>query len=330
MRKCGPSPLTSFLERFGFLEADSDESITEVINFVNLCIRDEQPPDSDFKLDVLRTVRSQLLVELSLVIGESPSSGKKVRLPEDAEDQPGTVDLKLRKYFRQFASGLRRRSRRIKKRLSAGDVVITTNYDMNVDVALYELAYDEQSPLSDVYLGSDFRDPYEDEFALSDPRATVDLFKLHGSLNWLYCPKCTRIFVAAFGFSVRFLTSDDPGDELLCFCGFQPLEPVMIAPSSTQDVVNLHLRSIWANAHHALEQADEWVIAGYSLPPDDLAVRSLFHRARASRDNLELDPPAVIVVNRNAELKRRFIRVFGPDVSFHAKSFESWVRARFE
>ena len=82
-------------------------------------------------------------------------------------------------------------------------MVITTNYDMNVDVALYELAYDEQSPLSDVYLGSDFRDPYEDEFALSDPRATVDLFKLHGSLKlallskvypnfrcslWLLCP----------------------------------------------------------------------------------------------------------------------------------------------
>ncbi len=71
------------------------------------------------------------------------------------------------------------------------------NYDITMDVALYELVYADEtgadrgeSDLSDVNLGStEFRDPYTDEYALSDTKATVDLLKLHGSLNWLYCPR---------------------------------------------------------------------------------------------------------------------------------------------
>ena len=140
-----------------------------------------------------------------------------------------------------------------------------------------------------------------------------------------------RIFVAAFGFSVRFLADlDDPktAEERTCFCGYHPLEVVIIAPSSTQEIANLHLRSIWLNAYKALEAADRIVICGYSLPSEDFAIRSLFHRAIDARSEMSLGSPTVEVVDPDADnprLRDRFVRLFGPDVTFVKKPFGAWV-----
>ena len=337
-RSTNSQELSRFIKRFGFKNVE-DGSIQDLINFVNSCIRDNQPLDGDFTIDKLRALCNVITVQLSFVIGEASKIGDKVRLPEGAEDQLGAEELRLPLHFRRFVRKLRTRRRRIAGRLAPGDVVVSTNYDINIDVALYELVYEDEtsaerdgSQLSDVYLGStEFRDPYTDEYALSSTKATVDLLKLHGSLNWLYCPRCMRIFVAAFGFSVRYLADlDDPEteDERTCFCRYHPLEVVIIAPSSTQEIANLHLRSIWLNAYKALEAADHIVICGYSLPSEDLAIRSLFHRALDARRQMERESLTVTVIDPKAadeQLKNRFVRLFGEDVEFVEKKFSAWV-----
>ena len=328
-RRSGDSELSRFIKRFGFKNA-KEGSIQDLINFVNSCIRDNQPLDSDFTIDDLRALRNVITIQLSFVIGEASKNGDKVQLPEEADDQLGAKELRLPSHFRRFVRKLRTRRRGIARRLGAGDVVVSTNYDINIDAALYELVYADEtgaerdgSQLSDVYLGSmEFRDPYTDEYALSSPKATVDLLKLHGSLNWLYCPRCMRIFVAAFGFSVRYLADlRDKGteDERTCFCGYHPLEVVIIAPSSTQEIANLHLRSIWLNAYKALEAADNIVICGYSLPPEDLAIRSLFHRALGARHGKSLTVKVIDPNAANGQLRDRFVRLFGSNVSFVEK-----------
>ena len=334
-RRSGDSELSRFIKRFGFKNA-KERSIQDLINFVNSCVRDNQPLDSDFTIDELRALRNVITIQLSFVIGEASKNGDKVQLPEEADDQLGAKELRLPSHFRRFVRKLRTRRRGIARRLAAGDVVVSTNYDINIDAALYELVYADEtgaerdgSQLSDVYLGSmEFRDPYTDEYALSNAKATVDLLKLHGSLNWLYCPRCMRIFVAAFGFSVRYLADlKDKGteDERTCFCGYHPLEVVIIAPSSTQEIANLHLRSIWLNAYKALEAADNIVICGYSLPPEDLAIRSLFHRALDARHGKSLTVKVIDPNAANGQLKDRFVRLFGQDVRFVEKKFSAWV-----
>ena len=330
--------LARFIKRFGFQDV-KEGSIQDLINFVNSCVRDNQPLDGDFTIDKLRALRNAITVQLSFVIGETSNNGDKVQLPDEADDQLGAEELRLPVHFRLFVRRLKTRRRGIAGRLAAGDVVVSTNYDINIDAALYELVYADEtgaerggSTLSDVYLGStEFRDPYTDEYALSSTKATVDLLKLHGSLNWLYCPRCMRIFVSAFGFSVRYLADlNDPetADERTCFCGYHPLEAVIIAPSSTQEIANLHLRSIWLNAYKALEAADHIVVCGYSLPPEDLAIRSLFHRALDARRQMDRERPTVKVIDPKAadgQLKDRFVRLFGQHVRFVEKKFSAWV-----
>ena len=338
-RSTDSKELARFIKRFGFRNA-KEGSIQDLINFVNSCVRDNQPLDGDFTIDKLRALRNVITVQLSFVIGEASKNGDKVRLPEGADDQLGAKELRLPLHFRRFVRKLRTRRRGIAGRLAAGDVVVSTNYDINIDAALYELVYADEtgaerdgSQLSDVYLGStEFRDPYTDEYALSSAKATVDLLKLHGSLNWLYCPRCMRIFVAAFGFSVRYLADlNDPEtlDERTCFCGYHPLEVVIVAPSSTQEIANLHLRSIWLNAYKALEASDHIVICGYSLPPEDLAIRSLFHRSLDARRQMGGKTPTVRVIDPKAadeQLRDRFVRLFGSDVRFIEKEFGAWVK----
>lgn len=327
-----------FIETFGVSkkEAAGRPPIVDLISLLDSCLRTNRPLDQYFTVERLKEVRNQLIVELSDVMHKPVKGAIKVKMPEDALDQPGAKGRKLAKYFKSFARQLNPRNRMISKKFEPGDAIITTNYDTNIDVALYELVYWEESGgkanysnITDLYLGSNFRDPYTDENALSEPGAVIDLLKLHGSFNWLYCPLCTRIYIAAFGRSVRFLTGDKKTkEERTCFCGYYRLEPVIIAPSVFQDVVNPHLQAIWMEAYQILENSDKWVFIGYSLPAEDLAVRTMLHRARSARKKIQCTFQEICVIDPAAnsdEFKSRYVNLFGNNVKFDNRGFRQYL-----
>jgi hypothetical protein len=66
-------------------------------------------------------------------------------------------------------------------------------------------------------------------------------------------------------------------------------------PSFVRAVRDPILLEIWRNALEVLRQADEWIIIGYSLPPDDVAIRSMLLRAFQGRGT---PPPRVTVVQQ--------------------------------
>lgn len=270
---------------------DKDESlstihqrppIVDAIGLIDTCLREGRPLDRWLDIDGLRRLRDFLTVELARLFKRyGQKKGEKVKLPPgdtDTRKQPGATKLRLAPYYRDFAASLETRDRISAE--TAGDSIITTNYDINADLALFERVYDPSTDLDDVYLGAEFKDPDDGTPAFADPKHVVDLFKLHGSVNWLYCPRCSRIYVAAFGHSVQFLVDTKKNaSERKCFCGYYSLEPVLIAPSVLQEIVNPHLVNIWLAAYEALESAQEWIFVGYSLPSEDLAIRSLLYRA---------------------------------------------------
>jgi len=337
----GRSYLNRFIQEFGFLDNQSTgrPPIAEAISLLDSCLRENRPLSHFFNIERLRIVRSHLTTELSRVIRRCNVAGAKVRIPEDAQDQPGAKGRKVPMYFKRFAKKLRPRNREVNRpedesglRLRPGDAIITTNYDTNIDVALYELIYATEGSFTDAFLGSNFLDPYTDLDALTEPEATIDLFKLHGSLNWLYCPRCSRIYVAAFGFTVLYLErKSQHKNELTCHCGYYYLEPVIIAPSVYQDIINPHLQAIWTNAYHVLETADRWVFIGYSLPTEDLAVRSLLYRAKSGRSYKIGVPPEIQVVCPKdfiKELRPRYVSLFGKTVKFDGRRFRDYVYPR--
>jgi hypothetical protein len=157
------------------------------------------------------------------------------------------------------------------------------------------------------------RDPSEGVVYPRPNKASFGVYKLHGSLNWLRCDLCDNIYVNPVGAIayLSFLLGDeverrkrgDPWLEHLedsgankCHCGYRPLRHVIVAPSFVRAVRDVILLEIWRNALEALRQAEEWIIIGYSIPPEDVAIRSMLLRAYRGRDTGQR--PRVTVIQR--------------------------------
>lgn len=116
------------------------------------------------------------------------------------------------------------------------------------------------------------------------------LLKIHGSLNWLYCPGCHRldIGVSEHGRATvkvlnRLYRESKLEEKYSCMgspcpdCGVF-VRPVIITPTHRKDYRNPHIARIWHQAERMLREADHVIFVGYSLPDDDVEVVYLLKR----------------------------------------------------
>jgi hypothetical protein len=203
----------------------------------------------------------------------------------------------------------------------APTAVITTNYDLALESRLYTLL-DAQEVAKGVDFGVSWRPahgPGELVPRPEDPR--LRFYKLHGSLDWMRCALCGYLTVdlergPAGG------TSAERAGEATCACGYGPLRHIFVAPSMVRELRDLNLLAVWHGALETLRAAEEWIVIGYSLPPEDVAVRSLLLRAFRGRSR----PPAVHVVETSADrdLENRYRLLFS-EVSFRVGGVEGFV-----
>jgi hypothetical protein len=173
------------------------------------------------------------------------------------------------------------------------------------------------------------------------------LLKPHGSLNWMFCPACQqldlyydtkgRIFAKAIAEFWDETGSTDPFRCTGTGCRHTPcpgrVRPVLITPTQGKDYRNPHIARVWAQTEQALRRADRAVIIGYSLPPDDVAIISMFKRCLG-----HLHPGRITVVEYadpprsmgEHEAGRRYRWLFGPEIDWYGGGFEAWVRERWE
>lgn len=149
--------------------------------------------------------------------------------------------------------------------------VITTNYDLCVDCALH----DRSVPIDYCLEGG-------------HPPSGLKLIKLHGSLNWGYCEKCETIsplHPAAF-LKDRPVQEKYARENRLIIgsrigfgaqpCGHQPQkEPFIVPPTWNKTMHQSELRAVWSAAARELQDAEEIVVIGYSLPEADLFFKYL-------------------------------------------------------
>jgi hypothetical protein len=152
------------------------------------------------------------------------------------------------------------------------------------------------------------------------------VLKLHGSLSWLKCPLCGFIYVNTTGDVVAQAFREDKVDyNNTCVCGHGPVRAVLVAPSMVRSVLDPNLLTIWRSALEALRTAEDWVIAGYSLPPEDIAIRSILVRAYHARGPRERRPRIRVVQLERDETTEDRYRLLFPDVEFEYGGFESFV-----
>ena len=167
------------------------------------------------------------------------------------------------------------------------------------------------------------------------------LIKLHGSLNWLYCPNCHRLDlgVAQSGLrTVKVLNAlylDNLDGKYGCHgspcseCGTF-VRPVLITPTHLKDYRNPHIARIWYEAARRLREAKRVIFIGYSMPDDDIEVVYLFKRGLA-----DVKPRDITVVehtgsgNRAAldlhPVGRRYRALFGDQIDWWPRGFASWI-----
>jgi hypothetical protein len=107
----------------------------------------------------------------------------------------------------------------------------------------------------------------------------VKLLKLHGSMNWLQCPNCQRLFVQ-FGLKEEILGR--VGNEHCRHCkkaGYDNLlTGSLVMPTFLKDLSNFQIKLVWQNAGVELMEARRLVFIGYSLPHADFEFRQLLSR----------------------------------------------------
>jgi hypothetical protein len=114
------------------------------------------------------------------------------------------------------------------------------------------------------------------------------------------------------------------------------VSPILITPTYVKHYENPHVERVWAEAEHAMIEADRAVIIGYSLPTDDVEVAMLLKRGldHIPRDRItvveyvdgDIDKPT----DRRVPLEqhptgRRFRALFGASLDWHTTGLEGWL-----
>ncbi len=194
--------------------------------------------------------------------------------------------------------------------------VITTNWDIALDNSLQNVIKKipkvQNAPFAGVvdYCCHISSLKEKDElikpglYALGKGGFNMKLLKLHGSMNWLQCPKCQRLYVKFY--------ANNPGGFLAhnqfcrhCRNNFNTendrhikLVPNMIMPTFLKDLNNFQVKLIWQNAGIELSEASIVIFIGYSLPYADFELRQLLSRMIRSDAKIE----AVLHVNDNPDI----------------------------
>ena len=201
---------------------------------------------------------------------------------------------------------------------------ISLNYDIIIDNVLTKL-------YPNYYLdyGIDFVN-FEriNDWKGPNKNKAVVLLKIHGSLNWLYCPTCNHIE----------LTSKEKG-AIKAFYKVKKcdncktvMEPVIIPPTFYKEMTNPFIQEIFLKTDKVLRSAERVFICGYSFPDADLHIKYLLKRAEQFRG----ETPEIYVINNHPDKKdqqkndeiQRITRFFKNKEKIHytGLSFEKFAK----
>lgn len=206
---------------------------------------------------------------------------------------------------------------------------ISVNYDIHIDNTISKL-YDKcKTPVMLDY-GVDLANFNFKNSSWKRPIGrTIKLYKIHGSLNWLYCPICSSLTLTPYeGGVMRILNNQD---EAKCLNCNEYTIPIIIPPTYFKNMSNVFLSSVWNKAENSLRKADVLIFCGYSFPEADIHIKYMLKRVQKSRNK---KPLKIMVFNNHEDklesvLKKeenRYKRFLGEDIIFTRDSFQDFAK----
>lgn len=228
--------------------------------------------------------------------------------------------------------------------------VITTNWDILLDNSIYsEIQKRGELAVVDYccYISSYDKEDHSIKPGLEilgQGGYNAKLLKLHGSLNWLQCPRCHRLYVK-FNEKIAMNPFRDEEKPKCRHCednfgnhDSHSLVSNIIMPTFLKDLTNPQYKIIWQNAGVELAEAKKIVFIGYSLPQADFEMRQLLSRMVDERTEIEVvdfrkkkdKEGKEILKDENYEaLINRYRQFFGKEVKSFDNGAADYVLSQF-
>ncbi len=301
LKKDGPSAIlvefaTSFVDHvFGdgaTLSADRWPPLEDLFTIVDLAANTGHNLGNKYSASDLRTVRRALIVRLIRMLAIAHRSKR------DAPDEQYRTLVQVLKQLDTDTVGL---------------------LNMNWDTVVEEIiAKEKKITFFDYGCEAIAARFVNGHVRLADTSRSINnplkLLKPHGSVNWMYCDSCSRLFwfpsSATEQIAAR-LFRDSDGETVSRFIGRKPkpavrraLCPGCGAPALGTRFVTFSYRkalefpmhqATWARAEELLREAKTWIFIGYSMPSADYQFKYLLKRVQLSRRS----GPKLILVTKD-------------------------------
>ncbi len=214
------------------------------------------------------------------------------------------------------------------------DVIVSTNYDIVVDNVLKENRHNinygelirDRGTFSETYTlfgNEETAIRFEKGGAHEDVNVgKVELLKIHGSLNFLYCPKCKEVditigqkgilYCMRKNFEVRCINRNCTGKY----------EDLTVTPTYYKSYDNPFLKGIWRRVEQAISCAEQVIFVGYSLPEADMEIKCLLLRGIAR--NARCPEISAVDLDKSGKIERRYEELFGK-VKYFDEGFEKYL-----
>lgn len=269
-------------------------TLEEVLGPIDIALQKQENMSTNWDVEKLTDLRDNLIYCICKILDENLQSPKG--------------------YHKKFVDNLLVMYPDLWKKCS----FISLNYDILLDNELTKLV-DSASNIDLNYgiqfRNNDWRNPREQN---------VRLLKLHGSLNWLYCPTCNSIKITPKEKGVMKIYTQSENCESDFCKGRSKQKPIVVPPTFTKAYGNPFLVSIWLQAEIVLQKATTVCFIGYSMPEADIHIQYLLKKSLFRQDG---NKPKIIVVNpdpKNKTTHKRYQRLFG-EVKYLQIGFEEFA-----
>lgn len=232
----------------------------------------------------------------------------------DIRFDPANINGDMKKMYDSFIAPIAREKKNGKVS------IITTNYDLLIDWQFTDVLQQNK-----VDYGISYRDINTNQIVHRHPQPLFHYYKLHGSLNWLRCDLCGQYYINPYGSIVGLAFQERATANNTCICSDSlRLKSVLVAPSLVRDIRDSNLLQIWKAALEAIRTADRIIFIGYSLPAEDLAIKSIVMRALNGRD--KSPAPEVHVVQYGTAAKPNYENIFGKGIKYYSKGLQEYIK----